>query len=83
VREAEEIFTLKVIEWHMLDMYRFYPFALTCSLTVRGMLYPLSVVKTRMQIQRQNTVYTGGVFRTLHQVYRHEGLPGLYKVRVA
>lgn len=71
----------QVIEYHMLDKRRFYPLALCCSLTVRGMLYPLSVVKTRIQIQRQNSVYSGSLFRTLSDVYRQEGIRGLYKVR--
>ena len=71
---------LQVIEWYMLDKWRFFPAALTCSVTVRALCYPLSVVKTRMQIQRQNTIYKHGLFRTLAKVYRVEGIAGLYKV---
>ncbi len=49
----------QVIEWNMLDPYKFFPLSLACSVTVRGFLYPLTVVKTRLQIQKRHVVYKG------------------------
>lgn len=70
--------SLQVIEWHMLDKRKFYPLSLACSICVRGALYPLTVVKTRLQIQKQATLYTGTV-DAFRKIFASEGISGLYK----
>ena len=45
---------------------------------VRGILYPINLVKVRLFMQKGNSVYTGALdaFKT---ILKHEGLRGLYK----
>lgn len=69
---------IRVIEWHMMDKRKFYPLSVLCSVGVRGLLYPLTVVKTRLQIQRQNSLYSG-TFDAFRKIYLTEGMVGLYK----
>ena len=38
------------IEWAMLDKQRFYPLSMLSSFTVRCCLYPLTLVRTRLQV---------------------------------
>ena len=64
----------------MLNMRKYVPLGFALSFGVRGALYPMSMIKTRMQIQRQDSVYKG-MGDALKQVYRTEGYRGLYKVR--
>lgn len=48
------------------------------SFTVRCTLYPLTLIKTQLQIQRHNDAYTG-VLDAAAKIYRAEGVPGLYR----
>ncbi|WKX91775.1 hypothetical protein Q1695_010087 [Nippostrongylus brasiliensis] len=69
---------LKVIEWDHMDLSLFYPAALTSTWTVRTVLYPLAVLRSRLQLQKQHTVYRS----TLHafaSISRREGIRGLYR----
>ena len=50
---------IRVIEWQMLDKKKFFPLSIASSFTVRTMLYPFTLIKTRLQIQRGNEVYKG------------------------
>nr|CAG4640990.1 EOG090X08ST [Eulimnadia texana] len=43
---------LKIIEWHMMDKRKFFPLSVTSSFLIRTMLYPFTVIKTRLQIQK-------------------------------
>lgn len=70
---------LHIIEWNHLDLWKFYPMALASSWTVRGLLYPMSVVKSRLQLQRQNNVYTG-MFNAFSSIVKTEGFTALYRV---
>ncbi|CAD5212156.1 unnamed protein product [Bursaphelenchus xylophilus] len=69
---------LHVIEWNHLNLYKFYPMALATSWSVRCMLYPMSVVKSRLQLQKKNNVYRGmtHAFRT---ILKNEGITALYR----
>jgi len=69
---------ITTIEWHMLDKNRFYPYSMASSFTVRCFLYPLTLVRTRLQVQLHNTVYKG-TYDAFKQIVRHEGARGLYK----
>ncbi|KAI1715945.1 mitochondrial carrier protein [Ditylenchus destructor] len=74
--EAER--KLLVIEWNHLDLWKFYPMALSSSWTVRGLLYPMSVVKSRLQLQKQNNVYTG-MRHAFFEIVKNEGFGALYR----
>ncbi|PAV86377.1 hypothetical protein WR25_22350 [Diploscapter pachys] len=69
---------LLVIEWEHLDLYRFYPMALASSWTIRCLLYPMSVVKSRLQLQRQNNMYTG-MRHAFVKIITTEGAGALYR----
>ena len=66
------------IEWHDLNKRRFYLIGPSVFVIVRGVLYPINLVKVRLFMQRGNSVYSGALdaFRT---ILKHEGLRGLYK----
>ena len=70
---------LLVIQWEHLNLYKFYPMALCSSWTIRCMLYPMSVVKSRLQLQRQNNEYNG-MRDAFVKIIKHEGIGALYKV---
>lgn len=69
---------LLVIQWEHLNLYKFYPMALCSSWTIRCMLYPMSVVKSRLQLQRQNNEYNG-MKDAFVKIIRQEGIGALYK----
>ncbi|KAG9509559.1 Solute carrier family 25 member 44 [Fragariocoptes setiger] len=69
---------LNTIEWDMMDRNRFLSLTVVNSLFLRSVLYPLVLVKTRLQVQKQNTVYTGA-YDAFKKIIRTEGFCGLYK----
>lgn len=66
------------IEWHMLDKRKFFPLSMTSSFCIRCFLHPLSVIKTRIQVQKQSSVYTG-TFDAFYKISVTEGVGGLYR----
>jgi len=70
--------SIQTIEWHMLDKNRFYPYSMASSFTVRCFLYPLTLVRTRLQVQLHNTVYNG-TFDAFKQILHNEGPRGFYR----
>jgi len=69
---------ITTIEWEMLDKKRFYPLSMMSSFTVRCFLYPLTLIRTRLQVQHQNALYKG-TFDAYRQISRTEGYRGLYR----
>lgn len=69
---------LHIIEWDHLNLWQFYPMALASSWSVRCLLYPMSVVKARLQLQKQNNVYTG-MRHAFVDICRKEGFSALYR----
>lgn len=51
--------TINTIEWDMMDKSKFFPLSMLSSFTVRCCLYPLTVIKTRLQVQRHDQMYKG------------------------
>lgn len=74
--EVEE--EIRTIDWHMMDKRKFYPLSMSTTLGIRCLLYPFTVIKTRLQIQRQKTLYKG-TFDAFHKILKYEGSTGLYK----
>lgn len=66
------------IEWSMMDKGRFFPLSMISSFTVRCALYPLTLIKTQIQVQRKKEAYSG-VVDAVSKIYRSEGIPGLYR----
>ncbi|KAL1491222.1 hypothetical protein ABEB36_011853 [Hypothenemus hampei] len=69
---------IKTIEWHMMDKSKFFPLSMLSSFTVRCALYPLTLIKTRLQVQKHNDIYSG-MLDAYGKIYRYEGFSGLYK----
>ncbi|CAH1788945.1 unnamed protein product [Owenia fusiformis] len=67
-----------VIEFHMMDKSRYFPLAALSGITIRTLLYPFTLVKTRIQLQKGKTVYKG-TFDAFRKIYLHEGMKGLYR----
>lgn len=66
------------IEWEMMDKSRFFSLSMVNSFALRGLLYPFTVIKTRLQIQRQNALYKG-TFDAFIKILKYEGICGLYR----
>lgn len=43
---------LTPIEWEMMDKHRFFSFSVVNSVALRTVLYPLTVIKTRLQVRK-------------------------------
>lgn len=50
---------IRTIEWEMMDKKKFFPLSMLSSFSVRCCLYPLTVIKTRLQLQKHDEVYSG------------------------
>lgn len=69
---------IKTIEWHMMDKTKFFPLSMLSSFSIRCALYPLTLIKTRLQVQKHNDMYSG-MFDAYGKIYRYEGFSGLYR----
>ncbi|TGZ57441.1 hypothetical protein CRM22_009933 [Opisthorchis felineus] len=67
----------EVIELSMLDKRKFYPLSGLGSFTVHSMLYPLVLLRIRLQLQEGAHLYTGLAHAT-SCILREEGFRGLY-----
>ncbi len=52
-RESE----IQVIEWNMMDMNKFYPLSMISSFFIRCVLYPLTLVKTKIQVSNNKCCF--------------------------
>jgi hypothetical protein len=41
---------IQVIEWNMMDKSKFYPLSMLSSFTIRTLMYPMTLVKTKIQV---------------------------------
>lgn len=63
---------IRTIEWDMMNKYKFFPLSLLSSFSVRCALYPFTVIKTRIQIQRHSEIYKG-TFDAFYKIFKYEG----------
>lgn len=66
------------IKWSMLDKTRYFPLTILNMFTVRTCLYPLTLVRTRLQVQTSHSLYSG-TLNALTTIVKYEGLSALYK----
>lgn len=66
------------INWDRLDKTKFFVVGAGLFSGVSALLYPVSVLKTRMQVARADAVHTTALSIFKH-VLRSEGIPGLYR----
>lgn len=69
---------IKTIEWDMMDKRKFFPLSMLSSFSVRACFYPLTLIKTQLQVQFKNDVYSG-LMDAGYKIYQSEGSRGLYK----
>lgn len=53
---------VRTIEWEMMDKSKFFPLSMLSSFSVRCSLYPLTLIKTRLQVQKHDSMYTGELY---------------------
>ena len=70
--------TIQVIELYMMDKRKYFPLAIMSGVAVRGILYPVMLIKTRIQIQKHKSHYRG-TFDAFRKISHAEGFRGLYK----
>lgn len=69
---------VKIIEWHQLEKKKYFLFMNFYMLSTNAVVFPVELIKTRLQLQRTKSLYKN----TLDAVYKtvkHEGFLGLYK----
>jgi len=69
---------IRTIEWDMLDKRKFIPLSIASSFSIRCLLYPFTVIKTRLQVQHHNSVYNG-TLDAFRKTFQQEGMGGLYR----
>ncbi|XP_013786806.2 solute carrier family 25 member 44-like [Limulus polyphemus] len=76
--ESMESSRILTIEWDMMNKSRFFSLNLLNSFFLRATLYPFTVIKTRLQIQKQSAIYRG-TYDAFRKILYYEGIHGLYK----
>ncbi|KAL8471809.1 hypothetical protein ACS0TY_029151 [Phlomoides rotata] len=66
------------VDWSKLDKNKFYAYATGLFSGVTVVLYPISVVKTRLQVASPDAV-EGNAFSVIKGLMKREGIPGFYK----
>jgi solute carrier family 25, member 44 len=61
-----------------LFFQKFFPLSMLSSFSVRCALFPLTVIKTQLQVQFKNDVYKGMIDCGM-KIYKAEGVRGLYR----
>lgn len=74
----EKLQTGQMIEWKDLDKKKFYVIGPSLFMFVRGFIYPFNLIKTRLFMQEQRSLYSGTA-DAFRKVVQREGFRGLYK----
>ncbi|MED6285077.1 hypothetical protein CHARACLAT_025625 [Characodon lateralis] len=69
---------IQIIEWEDLDKRKFYSLGVFMTLTTRATVYPASLIRTRLQLQKGKALYSG-TFDAFFKILRTEGVRGLYR----
>ncbi|XP_061743713.1 solute carrier family 25 member 44-like [Nerophis ophidion] len=69
---------IQIIEWEDLDKRKFYSFGVFITLSIRATVYPATLIRTRLQVQKGKSLY-GGTFDAFIKILRAEGVRGLYR----
>lgn len=66
------------IKWSMIDKKKYIPMTVANMFMIRSMLYPLTLIRTRLQVQSSGELYNG-TYHALRTIIRYEGYSALYK----
>lgn len=69
---------IQIIEWEDLDKRKFYSFGVFMTMTIRATVYPATLIRTRLQVQKGKSLYNG-TFDAFFKILRTEGVRGLYR----
>lgn len=69
---------IRVIEWADLDKNKFYSLGVFMMLSVRATVYPFTLIRTRLQVQRGSSQYRGTADAFI-KILQREGVLGLYR----
>ncbi|XP_015682273.1 solute carrier family 25 member 44 isoform X1 [Protobothrops mucrosquamatus] len=69
---------IQIIEWEHLDKKKFYVFGVCMTMMIRISVYPFTLIRTRLQVQRGKSLYNG-TFDAFVKILRAEGAAGLYR----
>ncbi|XP_023678551.1 solute carrier family 25 member 44a [Paramormyrops kingsleyae] len=69
---------IQIIEWEDLDKKKFYSFGVFMTMTIRATVYPATLIRTRLQVQKGKSLYNG-TFDAFFKILRAEGVRGLYR----
>ncbi|XP_036391511.1 solute carrier family 25 member 44a [Megalops cyprinoides] len=69
---------IQIIEWEDLDKRKFYSFGVFMTMTIRATVYPATLIRTRLQVQRGKSLYNG-TLDAFVKILRAEGIRGLYR----
>lgn len=69
---------IQIIEWEHLDKKKFYVFGVCMTMMIRVSVYPFTLIRTRLQVQKGKSLYNG-TFDAFVKIVRSEGAAGLYR----
>ncbi|XP_029436722.1 solute carrier family 25 member 44 [Rhinatrema bivittatum] len=69
---------IPIIEWEHLDKKKFYVFGVCMTMIIRVSVYPFTLIRTRLQVQKGKSLYNG-TFDAFLKILRAEGTVGLYR----
>ena len=69
---------VKIIEWHHLEKKKYFLFMNVYMFSTNAVLFPVELIKTRLQLQRTKALYNH-TFDVAYKTVKHEGFLGLYK----
>ncbi|XP_073179698.1 solute carrier family 25 member 44 isoform X2 [Lepidochelys kempii] len=69
---------IPIIEWEHLDKKKFYVFGVCMTMMIRVSVYPFTLIRTRLQVQKGKSLYNG-TFDAFVKILRAEGAAGLYR----
>nr|XP_060613822.1 solute carrier family 25 member 44 isoform X1 [Anolis sagrei ordinatus] len=69
---------IQIIEWEHLDKRKFYLLGVCMTMMIRVSVYPFTLIRTRLQVQKGKSLYQG-TFDAFGKILRAEGPAGLYR----
>uniref|UniRef100_A0A8C5JWH2 Solute carrier family 25, member 44 n=1 Tax=Jaculus jaculus TaxID=51337 RepID=A0A8C5JWH2_JACJA len=69
---------IPIIEWEHLDKRKFYVLGVAMTMVIRVSVYPFTLIRTRLQVQKGKSLYHG-TFDAFVKILRADGVTGLYR----
>ncbi|XP_037681673.1 solute carrier family 25 member 44 isoform X2 [Choloepus didactylus] len=69
---------IQIIEWEHLDKKKFYVLGVAMTMMIRVSVYPFTLIRTRLQVQKGKSLYHG-TFDAFIKILRADGVTGLYR----